>query len=248
MAAIISRGAVTHEYLEGLKLTNITAGADYAFLLEVTDQDKKLADQKFDATFFEGTKVVGISPSVVMQKKVDAAGGSYVREMVEFIDYVTQEKGYKVALLPHSVRTGTDKTHNNDLPLCQEIFAKVAMKDKVLFIDQEIGSQELRHIIGLCDLFVASRFHAMISSLAMSVPTLVIGWSHKYKEVLDMFGLAEWAFGQDKLSQTYLRERFDALDSEKIAVRETIEAALPEVKKRAYVQVDCIAKIIEKKA
>ena len=248
MAAIISRGAVTHEYLEGLKLTNITAGADYAFLLEVMDQDKKLAEQKFDATFFEGSKVVGISPSVVMQKKVDVAGGSYVREMVDFIDYVTQEKGYKVALLPHSVRTGTDKTHNNDLPLCQEIFAKVAMKDKVLFIDQEIGSQELRHIIGLCDLFVASRFHAMISSLAMSVPTLVIGWSHKYKEVLDMFGLAKWAFGQDKLSQTYLRERFDALDSEKIAVRETIEAALPEVKKRAYVQVDCIAKIIEKKA
>lgn len=246
MAAIVSRGAVTHEYLMGLGLKNVTEGADYAFLLDVTKEDAELAEQKFDANFFSGkTKVVGISPSVVMRKKVDAAGGSYVREMVEFIEYVTNEKGYKVALIPHSVRTGTDKTHNNDLPLCQEIYNKLNDRKDVLFLDQEMGSQELRYVIGKCDLFVASRFHAMISSLAMKVPTLVIGWSHKYKEVLDMFGLSEWAFGQDKLSREYLRERFDSLDAQSEEVREKLEKALPDVKKKAYVQVDVIARIIE---
>lgn len=246
MAAIISRGAVTQSYLETLNLTNVTSGADYAFLLDVTKEDQKSAEQKFDVKFFAGkSKVVGISPSVVMQKKVDAAGGSYVREIVDFIDYVTTEKGYKAVLIPHSVRTGTDKTHNNDLPLCQEVYAKLGDKKKVLFLDQEMGSQELRYIIGKCDLFVASRFHAMISSLAMQVPTLVIGWSHKYKEVLDMFGLAEWAFGQDKLSKDYLRERFDALDAESVDVRAKLEKSLPDVKKKAYVQVDVIARVIE---
>lgn len=247
MAAIVSRGAVTHEYLEGLNLTNVTEGADYAFLLDVTKDDQKAAEQKFDVKFFDAkSKVVGVSPSVVMRKKVDAAGGSYVREIVDFIDYVTSKKGYKVALIPHSVRTGTDKTHNNDLPLCQEVYAKLADKKKVLFIDQEMGSQELRYIIGKCDVFVASRFHAMISSLSMAVPTLVIGWSHKYKEVLDMFGLAEWAFGQDKLSQEYLRTRFDELDTQSVQVKEKISTALPDVKKKAYVQVDVIAEVIER--
>lgn len=246
MAAIVSRGAVTHEYLMGLGLKNVTEGADYAFLLDVTKEDAMLAEQKFDTKFFSGkTKVVGISPSVVMRKKVDAAGGSYVREMVEFIEYVTNKKGYKVALIPHSVRTGTDKTHNNDLPLCQEIYNKLADRKNVLFLDQEMGSQELRYVIGKCDVFVASRFHAMISSLAMKVPTLVIGWSHKYKEVLDMFGLAEWAFGQDKLSREYLQERFDSLDAQSKEVRVKLEDALPGVKKKAYIQVDVIARIIE---
>lgn len=245
MAAIVSRGAVTHEYLNSLKLDNVIEGADYAFLLDVTKDDKKSAEQKFDAVFFDKSKVVGISPSVVMRKKVDAAGGSYVREMVEFIDYVTSKKGYKVALIPHSVRTGTDKTHNNDLPLCQEIFAKLSRPKKVLFVEQELGSQELRYLIGQCDLFVASRFHAMISSLAMGVPTLVIGWSHKYKEVLDMFGLADWAFGQDKLTQNYLRERFDVLDNDADTIRKKIAAALPGVKKKAYEQVDVIVRVIE---
>jgi len=246
MAAIVSRGAVTQSYLDGLKLDNIVEGADYAFLLDVTDVDAKSVEQKFDVKFFDNsTKVVGISPSVVMRKKVDIEGGSYVRELVEFIDYLTKDKGYKVALVPHSVRTGTDKTHNNDLPLCREIYAKLNNKDKVLFVQQELGSQELRYLIGKCDLFVASRFHAMISSLAMSVPTLVIGWSHKYQEVLDMFGLAEWAFGQDKLNQTYLRSRFDELDVDAKGIKNKIITSLPEVKKKSYVQVDVIAKIIE---
>lgn len=247
MAAIVSRGAVTHKYLMDLKLTNVVEGADYAFLLEMTDGEKRSAQQQIDMTFFGKEKVVGVSPSVVMKKKVDAAGKSYVREMVDFIDYLTDTKGYKVVLLPHSVRTGTDKTHNNDLPLCQEIFAKLASKDKVLFVDKEIGSQELRYIIGLCDLFVASRFHAMISSLAMEVPTLVIGWSHKYKEVLDMFGLADWAFGQDKLTQEYLRERFDALDASSNEIKRQAGSTLPDVRQKAYRQVDEIVKIIEAK-
>ncbi len=247
MAAIVSRGAVTQRYLEGLNLTNVVEGADYAFLLDVTKDDQKAAEHKFDAAFFDKTsRVVGVSPSVVMRKKVDAAGGSYVREIVDFIDYVTSKKGYKVALIPHSVRTGTDKTHNNDLPLCQEIYAKLSDKKKVLFIEQEMGSQELRYIIGRCDVFVASRFHAMISSLSMAVPTLVIGWSHKYKEVLDMFGLAEWAFGQDKLSREYLRTRFDELDAQAGDVKKQITKSRPDVKKKAYVQVDVIADIIEK--
>ena len=247
MARIISRGAITQKYLDGLNLSNVVEGADYAFLLDVTKEEVKAAKQKVDTKFFSKSRVVGVSPSVVMRKKVDATGGSYVREIVDFIDYATGEKGQKVALIPHSVRTGTDKTHNNDLPLCREVYAKLAHKDKVLFVDAELGSQELRYIIGQCDTFVASRFHAMVSSLAMGVPTLVIGWSHKYQEVLDMFGCAEWAFGQDKLSKKYLRDRFDELDANAKDIAAKITKALPDVKKKAYVQVDEIVKILEEK-
>ena len=94
--------------------------------------------------------------------------------MVAFIERL-QERGRKVLLVPHSVRTGTEKTHNNDLPLCREIHQKLSVSNKVLFVDRELSSQQLRYLIGRCGLFVASRFHAMVSSLAMAVPTLVIG-------------------------------------------------------------------------
>ena len=40
---------------------------------------------------------------------------------------------------------------------------------------------------------LTSRFHAMISALALGVPPVVIGWSHKYAEVLAEFGIERFA-------------------------------------------------------
>lgn len=241
MALIVSRGSVTHGYLEGLGLKNIIAGADYAFLLELTEAEKKSARKHFDPGFFKGSRVVGVSPSVVLKKKAEAAGADYAGTMGSFIDYLT-DRGYRVLLVPHSARAGTEKTHNNDLPLCREIYGRLARPKDCLFIDKELPSQELRYIIGLCDLFVASRFHAMVSSLAMEVPTLVIGWSHKYREVLEMFDLEEWAFGLDELNTDHLERRFKALEKRRAGVRQKLAEHLPEVKKRSEIQVEEIIK------
>ncbi len=241
---IVSRGSATHEHLMSLGLRNVIAGADYAFLLELTEAEKKQAREYYQSEFFEGHKTVGISPSVVMQKKVESAGKDYAGLLAEFIDYLTKE-GYKTVLLPHSAREGTDKTHNNDLPVCREIYKKLSNKKECLFIDKELTSQELRAIIGKCDLFVASRFHAMVSALAMEVPVLVVGWSHKYREVLEMFGLENWAFGQDKLSAKYLRGRFDYLEKEQKTIRQKLGDNLPQVKQKSQKQVEAIVNILK---
>ncbi|MBB4933159.1 polysaccharide pyruvyl transferase WcaK-like protein [Lipingzhangella halophila] len=249
MARIVSRGAITHAHLEGLGLKNVTEGADYAFCLEVTDAEEKAATKKFDMNFFKNGNVVGVSPSVVLRKKVDKhrGPGAYAKETAEFVDYLTKEKGYKVLLIPHSYRSAeTQLQHNNDAPLCRDIYAQVSGQEKCQLLDVELGSQELRCIIGKCDLFIASRFHAMVSSLAMQVPTLVIGWSHKYREVLEMFGLEKWAFGHDKLQHEYLKTRFAELEEEQKTVRAQLTKKLPKVKKKSYNQVDVIQSVLER--
>jgi len=240
---LVTRGRITHEFAEGLGLENLFAGADYAFSLELDGTEEATAAESFDLSFFDDGTVVGLSPSVVLAKKVDGRGGDYAGQMVAFVDAMTAA-GRKVLLVPHSARTGTDKTHNNDLPLCRDIFSRVAQPERVLFLDRELDSQVLRYLIGRCDLFVASRFHAMVSSLAMTVPTLVIGWSHKYEEVLEMFDAAEWAFGHDKLETAYLLERFEALVAAEDQVRATLESHLPAVKQRSLAQADLIADLV----
>lgn len=244
MSKIVSRGAITQQHLDDLGLRNTVSGADYAFLLGLTDEERAEGDQHIDPSFFDHPSIVGIAPSVVMQKKIDGAGGDYVGELVSFIRHLIDDRGDRILLVPHSVRTGTEKTHNNDLPLCREIARRVGARDDFLVIDQELSSQALRHVIGRCTLFVASRFHAMVSSLAMGVPTLVIGWSHKYQEVLDMFGLAEWAFGRDKFTQAYLRERFDALADQRVEVAAALTESLPAVEAKSSTQVDEIVALL----
>lgn len=240
---LVTRGRITHEFAEGLGLKNLYAGADYAFSLEMSGTEADEVSAHVDLSFFDSGDVVGVCPSVVLQKKVDAAGGDYAAQIVGFIEHL-QAQGRKVLLVPHSVRTGTDKTHNNDLPLCRDIHQRLSASKDVLFVDRELSSQQLRYLIGRCGLFVASRFHAMVSSLAMAVPTLVIGWSHKYREVLEMFELEEWAFGHDQLTPEHLRERFDALEAARPDVQAKLDAHLPEVKQRSLAQADLIADIV----
>lgn len=212
---IVARGKITYKHLKDFGLNNVVLGADYAFALEVTKQEKAKAEKAVNMGFFKNSNVVGISPSVVIKKKLDASGIDYTNLTAEFVDWLITDKKYKVALIPHSVRLNTDKTHNNDLPMTQEIFNLVNNKDKCLIVDKELSSQELRYVIGKCDLFVASRFHAMVSSLAMQVPTMVLGWSHKYKEVLDMFELSEFAYDFKDISVEKLKEDFLKLEKSK---------------------------------
>ncbi len=242
VATTVTRGRITHEYAVGLGLTNLFDGADYAFSLELagTEASRFTADDFFDG---DGD-VVGISPSTVVQQKVDARGGDYVGQLAAFIEQLAAG-GRKVLIVPHSARAGSQKTHNNDLPLCASIAARLEPQPRIRFIDSELPSQVLRYLIGRCDLFVASRFHAMVSSLATGVPTLVIGWGHKYQEVLEMFELEEWAFGHDKLTLGYLTERFEALSADRAAVSAKLAQHLPEVKRRSLAQADLIAELVK---
>lgn len=242
---LVTRGRITHELAEGLGLTNIVAGADYAFSLELGGDEAAAMDSLVPAEWkADGSApVVGISPSVVVQKKVEARGGDYVGIMVTFIREQSA-RGHNVLVIPHSARSGSDKTHNNDLPLCRELKRRVADDPQVIVLDDEYTSQQLRYVIGGCDLFLASRFHAMVSSLSMSVPTLVVGWGHKYQEVLEMFGLEEWALAHGDLSAETLSERFSALEQRADDVTALLARNLPAVKERSLAQAGLIAEVV----
>ncbi len=130
------------------------------------------------------------------------------------------------------------------MPLCRDIHARLRLGGDLLFIDRELSSQQLRYLIGRCTLFVASRFHAMVSSLAMGVPTLVIGWSHKYREVLEMFELEEWALRDDGLTTAELLARFGELDARRTEVKATLDRHLPGVKQLSSLQADLIVDVV----
>ncbi|MDN4490831.1 polysaccharide pyruvyl transferase family protein [Demequina sp. SYSU T00068] len=243
MAAIISRGAITHEHLMGLGLTNVTAGADMAFTLDITPEDREIAEASVPASFFAGGDVVGYSPSQVLRESAAKRGEDYVAEVVRHIDHLTEVMGRPVLLIAHSTRPNPDKLHNNDGPVCREILANVASPENVRFAEGELTPGALRVLIGQCDLFVASRFHAMVSSLAQGVPTLVLGWSHKYREVLDQVGQAEWAMAASDATVEAFEERMTDLDRAKQEIRAQLTTAVPAVRETAMEQFGIIRRV-----
>lgn len=238
---ICARGAQTYEHLNSLGLKNIIESTDYAFLMDISKSEAEQADKTLKTSgykFSAHKKNIAVLPSEVVRKKAEGNGQDYISYNVDFIDSLLSH-GDHVLLMAYSARAGRDSRHNNDLPVCRDIAARIE-HDNFTFIDDELSAQQLRHIIGRMDMIVASRFHAMVASLAMATPPLVVGWSHKYAEIMDMFGLKESALDSSKLDNKDLQRAFDVLSGNQAKVEAVIKKHLPEVRESAYRQVGVI--------
>lgn len=235
ITSITTRGRITHSFADELGLTNTVLGVDSAFALKMDPKEKAPTFASLIPGYTAGS-VVGVSPSVVVRNKVEAQKpGSYLPLMQDLIAHI-RAAGHAVVIIPHSVRTGQTKTQNNDLPLCREIFDSIANTTGIGLVSEELSSQRLRALIASCHILVTSRFHAMVSALAVATPPLVIGWSHKYEEVLELFELHDLAMPYTGITSAKLTAQFDELDTRAAAVTKLILKHLPAVTARADAQ------------
>lgn len=192
---ICARGQLSAINLENIEITsNVRVCADGAFTMpdDVKIRDRVASDIEKDPFFTaEGKGIVAVSISSVVDKKCRKSGVDYRKKTVEFIDYLN-ENGYSVLLIANAARINSKKLRNNDLPIGDAIYSSVKNTDKVCWYHREMDAEEIREYIGRCRFVVASRFHAMIGALQRKIPVLLVGWSHKYREVLEMFGLEDY--------------------------------------------------------
>lgn len=236
---IVARGEATAAFCDELGLTNVDTGTDLAFTLHTTTDSP---DDDADADATDGaTLTVGFAPSVVVQAKVDAGGGDFVALMAGEIRRQLDE-GRHVLVVPHSFRTDPEAVHNNDGPLVTAI-ADGIDHPNLQVVNEALSVGELRALIGSCDVFVSCRFHAMVSALSMGVPTLVLGWSHKYVEVLERFGQADRSIDAAALDGIGLADAIEALITDRESVAAAIAEAAPTVQALANEQLDRIVEI-----
>lgn len=69
---------------------------------------------------------------------------------------------------------------------------------------KEPDARKLKGRLGAAEIVVASRFHAVLGALSLGVPAIAIGWSHKYGELFDDFGVPELASASDAATATAL--------------------------------------------
>ena len=224
---IAARGDKTAEYLKELKLTNVERFSDVTFSLECSADDQKAADELLKE-IPSGKTIIGISPSQVVYQLCSEAGKDYLGELETVVRELSR-RGLHCVIFPHSARFHTDKRHNNDLPVLREFAARLAGLGNVTVIDRELDARVLRMLIGRMTLLLASRFHAIVSAMAVGVPTVAAGWSHKYAEVLAPFAM-------DRQVMAY-----DAFTAEKaLAALDELMAHRDEIGKRIQTTADGI--------
>ncbi len=236
---VCARGARTREHLDSVGGINSMDVADLAFSLDEAEgfpNAVSAALRSIDKDF------IVVMPSAVVRGIYESTGGNYVSAMSALVVGIRDKTGCSVVIAPHSYRAGLPEGRMNDGPVCREVAEACAGDSQVLGLDFDLTAGELRHLVAHSSVLVTSRFHAMISGLATSTPTVVVGWSHKYKEVLDDFGLS--SLGLDSSALDKPNEVADIVAqvlASKESMSQQISAALPAVKIRSLRNFSAIA-------
>jgi len=104
---------------------------------------------------------------------------AYLPLMIESARYLL-EKDLKPFVLIHE--------RGDDLILAKKMSEAVGGRLPIII---ETDPLKIKGIIGACEGMVGSRFHGLVSALSQGVPVVATGWSHKYQELLDDYGVPE---------------------------------------------------------
>lgn len=252
---VIARGKSTYENLKSIGVqANARLCADGAFTMPpALDIEKKVALACEKAGF---SHTVGLSVSSVVEKRCKKAGIDYCGIIAAFIAYLAGE-GYQVYLFANAARIDSKKPRNNDLMVGDAVYQayqKMAggpdagredgFVNGLMWEHREMDAEEIRAYIGHCELLIASRFHAMVFALTMHVPVMLIGWSHKYQEVMEQFGLGEYAADYSNLSLQSLQQSFAVLVENKEKIRRQLIEHLPAVQESSRQNVGYIMEVL----
>ena len=236
---VCARGARTREHLDSLGGVNAVDVADLAFSL---DESPGLPSEVSAAIGSIDSNFIVVMPSAVVKGIFESTGGNYVSAMASLVSEIRSQTGCSVVIAPHSYRAGLPEGRMNDGPVCREVAEACVTDSQVLGLDSDLTAGELRHLVALGSVLVTSRFHAMISGLATSTPTVVVGWSHKYKEVLDDFGLSSLGLDSSALNNpSEIADVVARVLSKRDELSQQITAALPAVKVRSLRNFSAIA-------
>ena len=236
---VCARGARTREHLDSLGGVNSIDVADLAFSL---DEAASFPDAVAAALDSIDKDFIVVMPSAVVRGIYESSGGDYVSAMAALVVDIRHKTGRSVVIAPHSYRAGLPEGRMNDGPVCREVAEACSDDARVLGLDFDLTAGELRHLVAHSSVLVTSRFHAMISGLATSTPTVVVGWSHKYREVLDDFGLSNLGLDSSALNQpSEIADIVARVLSTRDELSQQISAALPAVKIRSLRNFSAIA-------
>ena len=236
---VCARGSRTREHLDSFGGVNAVDVADLAFSL---DEAAGLPSAVSTALGSIDSNFIVVMPSAVVKGIFESTGGNYVSAMASLVTEIRSKTGRSVVIAPHSYRAGLPEGRMNDGPVCREVAEACVTDSQVLGLDSDLTAGELRHLVALGSVLVTSRFHAMISGLATSTPTVVVGWSHKYKEVLDDFGLSSLGLDSSALNNpSEIADVVARVLSTRDELSQQITAALPAVKVRSLRNFSAIA-------
>jgi polysaccharide pyruvyl transferase WcaK-like protein len=186
---ITPREEITEQYLHeiGINRPRIELTADHAFIMDPSSS-RRIDQILLNESIYRSEKpMIGISPSQPMYEYAFSSISDrnirykeYVDKMASTIDFIIENLNGMVVLVSHTFTVSNE----NDFSTSKEIYGKVVNKDMLKLITGEYDADELKGVIGRCDIFIGCRMHATVASTSMGIPTIAVAYGHKFHGVI----------------------------------------------------------------
>lgn len=190
--------------------------ADTAFLLPHEEISPLFKDNS------QGNVLVSVSHQATSRASNEQ---TYLDIVSNFIKHTLKSYDTTVTILPNAIVAEDD-----DLRIAQKISDLVASESCKLIDPTGMTAMQVKGVVAQASVVVASRYHTVIAALSLGKPTISIGWHHKYRGVLGLFGMEDWDMPVDKLEFVSLQKKFDELWKHRRELSQTIAQKLPDVK------------------
>ena len=152
-----------------------------------------------------------------------------VAMLVQFLRQGIDGGHFKVVMIPHD-----DTPAAREWDFLYELAQRVDRPDSVYLSPVGLNGPETKALIGLCDAFIAMRFHPSIAGMSQCVPTLSLGHSPKFAGLHQLvYGHTEFLIGYDKVTAAQLEDGFRRLTSHGEQVRLQLSRRVPELQQMA---------------
>jgi polysaccharide pyruvyl transferase WcaK-like protein len=98
------------------------------------------------------------------------------------------DAGLRLKILLHSQEAG-------DAALAENVAG--ALHSEAVSIEGRRDPYALKEVIGQSDAVIGSRYHSLVAAFSQGVPSLALGWSHKYASLYADFGLEDFCLGHE---------------------------------------------------
>lgn len=239
---ITMRELISYNYVKdelGVVNDHLFLTADTAFLL-IPANEKRISEILLREGIKNNRPLVGFTISRSAVEKTIAINGShddiyyrFILIFAEILDKVVNELKATVIIIPHVIGPATKQ---DDRIVASDIMRYVNNKDRVFNINNEYTAQELKGIIGKCDMLIGFRTHSLIAAADICVPAVALSdtMRHKTNGIIGiMLGQGDCLYNVDQFDSAKLWEKVLSTWTHRDQIRRDLESRINEVRSSA---------------
>jgi colanic acid/amylovoran biosynthesis protein len=232
--------AFVKEFLKNADATEkIHFSPDVAFVLDPR-KPANIDTGKLEAARTTGTTLVGLNVSGLLfnggytRDNMFGLKTSYGELLGKVVDLLMKQDSVLILLVPHVFTASGHPEHDPDA--CLEVFNSVGekYKDRVFLVRGEYNHNEIKYIIGMCDLFIGSRMHSCIAAISQGVPAIGLAYSKKFQGVFCSIGIEKYAINLHERGEADVLDAVSKAFQNRKTALEHLTKRIPEVQKQVW--------------